>query len=385
MAGSKISALSAAAAALLTHEFAVNEGGVNKKVTTQQVADLFDTLYLAKGALTNKRIPVANISGQLIDSLLQSDVTSGAVLIDDGVLLASEDLNAFINFGSGTDLSMNVGGTYVKVHTGYVDISYNSSEGQLIIDNDRSQLFHDTEVLINAPLILIDTLVGGSMSLGGTNAVTMNYGNSGTTHNFMGMAVYEYVGNAYITDKCITLNDGGAAGSGSGVGFEIEENAVITGWFKTNAARNGYEILAPTVAYHSTYTLTGLTAHRTHTVPDDDGTFLLEDNAAIVTNKIYIENDLAIGVLDIDWALSNQFYKTITANSVFTFSNLSNGECIRVVVAQDGTGGWTVTWPVGVLWSGGVAPVQTATASKEDVYTFIRSNGKLYGSVIQNF
>lgn len=40
MADTKVSALPAAGAALLTHEFPVNEGGASKKDTLQQVADL---------------------------------------------------------------------------------------------------------------------------------------------------------------------------------------------------------------------------------------------------------------------------------------------------------------------------------------------------------
>lgn len=96
----------------------------------------------------------------------------------------------------------------------------------------------------------IDTTAAGDkiLNIGVTNAAVINYGNSATVHNFLGTAIYEYQTNAYVADKLITLNKGGAAASGIGVGFEIEENAVITGYLKTNAARNGFDFLAPAVA-----------------------------------------------------------------------------------------------------------------------------------------
>jgi len=67
----------------------------------------------------------------------------------------------------------------------------------------------------------------------------------------------------------------GGAGSGSGVGFEIEEDALITGYFKTNATRDGYLMNAPAVDWDAEFSLAGLTADRTYTFPDTDGTLAL--------------------------------------------------------------------------------------------------------------
>lgn len=91
---------------------------------------------------------------------------------------------------------------------------------------------------------------------------------------------------------------------------------------------------------------------------------------------------VAVSALDIDWALGNDFTKTLGANSTFTFSNLTEGQTINVTLTNTASN-YTVTWPT-VSWSGGVAPVQTVGA-KSDVYTFKRVNGVTYGNVIQNF
>lgn len=101
----------------------------------------------------------------------------------------------------------------------------------------------------------IDTTATGgtdTLSIGVTNAEVINYGNSSTVHNFLGTAIYELQVNSYVTDKLMTLNYGGAVSSGTGVGFEIEENAVITGYFKTNGTRDGFSFLAPANAFVGT-------------------------------------------------------------------------------------------------------------------------------------
>lgn len=99
-----------------------------------------------------------------------------------------------------------------------------------------------------------------------------------------------------------------------------------------------------------------------------------------LTSPIYTE--AAIAALDIDWATAVTFRKTLSANSTFTFSNLADGKQINVALTNTASN-YTVTWPT-VTWAGASTPVQTVGA-KTDIYTFIRINGVVYGSVIQNF
>jgi hypothetical protein len=71
----------------------------------------------------------------------------------------------------------------------------------------------------------------------------------------------------------ITLNKGGAAASGAGVGFEIEENSSITGYVKSSAARTGYVLKAPASAGIATVVLPA--ASWTYTLPEKTGTIML--------------------------------------------------------------------------------------------------------------
>lgn len=96
-------------------------------------------------------------------------------------------------------------------------------------------------------------------------------------------------------------------------------------------------------------------------------------------------NATATGTVDLDWAAEDNHTLTLTGNTTLTFSNDSNGQVIVLTVAQDGTGGYTLTFPATVKWAGGTAPTQSAGASEIDVYTIIRRNGNLYGSFLQNF
>ncbi len=109
------------------------------------------------------------------------------------------------------------------------------------------------------------------INIGTTDANIINIGRSGGTVNILGSALYEYAANQYVLDKLITLNYNGAAASGIGAGFEIEENSIITGYFKTNAARTGYSLKGPANADVTHFVLSSTTA-RTKTFQDTNGT-----------------------------------------------------------------------------------------------------------------
>lgn len=97
-----------------------------------------------------------------------------------------------------------------------------------------------------------------------------------------------------------------------------------------------------------------------------------------------VDAEAAISALNIDWESKNQFHKTITVGSTFTFSNDADGECIRVVLLSDSTGGYTIQWPAGIKW-GSQAATQSMVADKAIVYTFLKSNGVIYASYIESF
>lgn len=90
----------------------------------------------------------------------------------------------------------------------------------------------------------------------------------------------------------------------------------------------------------------------------------------------------SISALNIDWSLGNVFQKTITTNSVFTFSNQRAGQTLISSITN--TGSFTVTWPAFVSWSNGTVPTQT-TGSHSDVITFVSDGVAIRGVSQQNF
>ncbi len=84
-----------------------------------------------------------------------------------------------------------------------------------------------------------------TLNIGATNANVINIGNSGASVNLYGNTFYQEVTNLQVLDKLFTVNKNGAAASGFGAGFEIEENLIITGYNKTSADRASWEFKAP--------------------------------------------------------------------------------------------------------------------------------------------
>ena len=91
---------------------------------------------------------------------------------------------------------------------------------------------------------ILDTIGANTLTIGASDTTTVIPGSltvSGTTTTVSST-------NTVIADKLITLNDGGGATSGTGVGIEVEENSSATGYLKTAADRAGWEIKAPSTA-----------------------------------------------------------------------------------------------------------------------------------------
>lgn len=86
---------------------------------------------------------------------------------------------------------------------------------------------------------------------------------------------------------------------------------------------------------------------------------------------------------DIDWSLSANYYKAITANTTFTFSNALDGQQITLIVAADATAR-TVVFPT-VKWKDASAQGTSVAASKQNLYSFIKINGNIYATCIEGF
>ena len=116
-------------------------------------------------------------------------------------------------------------------------------------------------------------------------------------------------------------------------------------------------------------------------------------SATTPTFRVLSPSDLpfatvAIGANNFDWSLGSCFRKTLTAPTHnFTFSNPSEGQTIRIRLAQDNPGGRHVVWAPtpAVHWPGGVAPVMTPGLGRVDIYTFHYIFGVYHGTFEQDF
>lgn len=73
----------------------------------------------------------------------------------------------------------------------------------------------------------------------------------------------------------------------------------------------------------------------------------------------------------------NLFDVTLDADCTFTFAGATNGTAcsFTLLLRQNGTGGWDVTWPGSVIWASGTAPTLDTTASTAAVLTFFSIDG----------
>ena len=90
-------------------------------------------------------------------------------------------------------------------------------------------------------------------------------------------------------------------------------------------------------------------------------------------------NQAIISASAIDWNVTHS-YKTLSANTTFTFSNAADAKTIIVAITNT-VSNYTVTWPT-VNWGAAGAPTQSVGANT-DIYTFVQINSIIYGAVRQ--
>lgn len=91
----------------------------------------------------------------------------------------------------------------------------------------------------------------------------------------------------------------------------------------------------------------------------------------------------AAGTATLDLSLSNVHFITMPAGNItIALTNDTNNQTFLVRILQDGVGSRTVTWFSTIRWVGGVVPTLTTTASKADVFGFIRTGSGTYDGFI---
>ena len=91
---------------------------------------------------------------------------------------------------------------------------------------------------------------------------------------------------------------------------------------------------------------------------------------------LYTESDSSTITFDMD--NSNLQLVQLAGNRTLAVDNDSDGMVFTIILKQDATGSRTVTWWSGIAWIGGTTPTLTTTATKRDVFTFVRESSGVY-------
>jgi hypothetical protein len=142
----------------------------------------------------------------------------------------------------------------------------------------------------------------------------------------------------------------------------------------------------------ATFLATPSSANLITAVSDETGSgVLVFNNAPALTNPTvtnYVETPYsANSSTAITLALTNGTFQiiTLTGSATITMPTATSGKSFILLLKQDGTGSRTVTWST-VKWPGGTAPTITATASKQDIYSFFADGTNWYGTTVgQNY
>lgn len=124
-----------------------------------------------------------------------------------------------------------------------------------------------------------------------------------------------------IADKFITLNINGAAASGFGVGFYVEENSAVGGYFATSSDRLGFDLKAPGTgaagypAASGVSTIRTAAANQIFQLPNASGTLILQANptagvAAQIpfwANATTLTNEVGSGAAAFTWNVTSHF------------------------------------------------------------------------------
>jgi hypothetical protein len=122
-----------------------------------------------------------------------------------------------------------------------------------------------------------------------------------------------------------------------------------------------------------------------------NGIATLNANAKLEPDQMWAHVNapaIATAAVTMDCAVSNQFYVELTEDiTVNAPTNPQNGQTIWIILQQDATGDWTVTWNAAFCFPAASAPTMTVTADKADLYvaTYSATLTKWLVTVHQNY
>ena len=219
-----------------------------------------------------------------------------------------------------------------------------------------------------------NTATAGAVAVG--DGTTLNFTAAGTagqvlTSNGAAVPTWTDNGSGTVTSASVVSANGFAGTVATSTTTPaITLTTSITGLLKGNgtamsAATAGTDYVTPT----GTETLTNKTLTNPTVTNYTETPFTANSSTAITL------------------ALTNGTVQiiTLTGSATITMPTAVSGKSFIMFLKQDATGSRTVTWST-VKWAGGTAPTITATASRQDIYSFFSDGTNWYGvTVAQNY
>ncbi len=200
---------------------------------SDQADDAGDSWKISGAPPTADGTATATVSGGVVTAVTRTNAGAGYISAPTIVVTphASDTITqTAIITASQTGGSIDAGFTISNAGAGYnnpptLEFIGGGKIGKLVISNDQHtkgqfvehfSLTADAAVIDSKANFAGDVIIAGDLTVSGATTTVS------TT-------------NLLVSDKIITLNDGGIAGSGGGTGIEVEENNIQTGYIKTNA------------------------------------------------------------------------------------------------------------------------------------------------------
>jgi len=174
----------------------------------------------------------------------------------------------------------------------------------------------------------------------------------------------------------------------SGANSDITSLTGLTTALTVGQGGSGATTLTGIVKGNGTSAFTAVTAPSGTIVGTTDTQTLSAKTLTNPTVTNYVETPFSANsstAITIDLTNGTVQIITLTGNATITMPTATSGKSFIMFLKQDGTGSRTVTWST-VKWSGGTNPTITATASRQDIFSFFSDGTNWYGVTVgQNY
>lgn len=119
---------------------------------------------------------------------------------------------------------------------------------------------------------------------------------------------------------------------------------------------------------------------------DVNGTARIQSNLEVagqVFSPVNSKGSSGTGTVTFNWNDANIQSVTLTGSCTFAFSNPQSGASYQIVITQNATGGFTITWPT-IHWANKTIPSLTGTANSVDIVTLTYDGSKYLGVISKN-